>query len=111
MALEQVTPISKLEQISILEACKKNFDEDHNGVCEVIAVEITKRGIRPSGTRYSHLYVPLLTRENALQFHAETKNSKVVKPYVGDTTYWWKCSEKTTRLYFINWMIRQLKKG
>ena len=101
--------LSLEEQIEILEIAREEVNERRRGLCGIISKVIN----RVSGTyerrTYPYcsyvdvdLFIPLFTRQNAVKYGNGVNDM-----------YWWKHRYKhdfESRINFLNWMIRQIKK-
>ena len=95
------------QQIEVLESVLKGImspTPEWGGLCIFILYELSKRRyINYRETQFDEirLFIPLFTIENAVMFGADINSN---------LSYWWPLPDIKSRVNFLKWIIKQLKK-
>jgi len=103
--------MNKEDQIAVLKKAKAELIREyriqhtHRGLCYYISYQLASLIETHNRNDYLNIpiYIPLFSRENAKRFASEEENFMC--------TYWFFAGNSKSRIKFINWMIKELKKG
>ena len=96
--------LSNKQQIKILENVVNRIEDGECFICNAIVTELTALRLKANPNN-CNLYIPLMTRENAKIACIE---GEVTLPWEKQYV-WWYYMDRTSRIYFLKWMIKKLQ--